>query len=173
VQAFRGPTLRAVISRLEEFFSALTTYAEAYEAFTSARKTADAAPPPRNRWFVDSPLEGDGFELLVPRHKSRGFPQHFGHCGGIGGALKRYHLMAQPLSSCALNHSIDQAGARFELAALRGGFVLLAVQLIYTLALHRLSRAFVLRRLSDACGVTRSRPAGIRNSSRYRPFAEP
>src|SRR6516165_9545078 len=26
---------------------------------------------------MDSPLEGDGFELLVPRHKSRGFPQHF------------------------------------------------------------------------------------------------
>src|SRR6516165_1708468 len=29
--------------------------------------TVDAAPPPRNRWFVDSPLEGDGFELVVPR----------------------------------------------------------------------------------------------------------
>ena len=29
--------------------------------------TVDAAPPPRNRWFVDSPLEGDGFELPVPR----------------------------------------------------------------------------------------------------------
>jgi len=27
----------------------------------------------RDRKFVDSPLEGDGFELLVPRHKSRGF----------------------------------------------------------------------------------------------------
>ena len=24
------------------------------------------APPPRNRWFVDSPVEGTGFELLVP-----------------------------------------------------------------------------------------------------------
>jgi len=34
----------AVITRLEEFFSALTTYAEAYEAFTSARKTASAIP---------------------------------------------------------------------------------------------------------------------------------
>jgi len=30
----------------------------------------------------DSTLEGDGFELLVPRHKSRGFPQHSGHLGG-------------------------------------------------------------------------------------------
>ena len=28
-------------------------------------QTADAAPPPRNRWFVDSPLEGTVFELLV------------------------------------------------------------------------------------------------------------
>jgi hypothetical protein len=27
---------------------------------------ADAAPPPRNRWFVDSPLEEGGFELPVP-----------------------------------------------------------------------------------------------------------
>ena len=33
----------------------------------------------------DSLLEGDGFELPVPRRKSRGFPQH---SGGIGGALK-------------------------------------------------------------------------------------
>jgi hypothetical protein len=28
---------------------------------------ADLAPPLRNRWFADSPLEGSGFELLVPR----------------------------------------------------------------------------------------------------------
>jgi len=26
---------------------------------------------------------------------------------GIGGALKRYHLMVQPFLSCALNHSIE------------------------------------------------------------------
>src|SRR6516165_2395055 len=30
---------------------------------------------------TDSPLEGDGFELLVPRHESRGFPKHPGHRG--------------------------------------------------------------------------------------------
>ena len=30
---------------------------------------------------IDSLLEGDGFEPLVPRHKSRGFAQHYGHCG--------------------------------------------------------------------------------------------
>ena len=36
-------------------------------------------------FVFDSPLEGDGFELLVPRHKSDGFPQHSGHCEGIGG----------------------------------------------------------------------------------------
>ena len=41
----------------------------------------------RNRKFVDSPLEGNGFELLVPRHKSRGFPQHSGHGGGSTGLL--------------------------------------------------------------------------------------
>ena len=55
----------------------------------------------------DSPLEGDGFELLVPRHKSRGFPQHSGHSGGIGGALKRYHLMVQPFFFCASDHSTE------------------------------------------------------------------
>src|ERR1700739_3354209 len=31
-----------------------------------ARYHASAA----SRWFADSPLEGDGFELLVPRYKS-------------------------------------------------------------------------------------------------------
>ena len=32
----------------------------------------------RNRKFIDSPLEGDGFELLVPRHESPRFPNHPG-----------------------------------------------------------------------------------------------
>jgi hypothetical protein len=27
--------------------------------------------------------------------------------GGIGGALKRYHLMVQPFFFCASNHSIE------------------------------------------------------------------
>ena len=36
--------------------------------------TEDA--PLRNRKFADSPLEGNGFELVVPRHESRGFPEH-------------------------------------------------------------------------------------------------
>jgi len=31
----------------------------------------------------DSSLEGDGFELVVPRHKSRGFPQHSGLIEGF------------------------------------------------------------------------------------------
>ena len=39
------------------------------------------------RSLRDSPLEGNGFELLVPRHKSRGFPQHSGHGGGSTGLL--------------------------------------------------------------------------------------
>ena len=39
------------------------------------------------KFALDSSLEGDGFELVVPRHKSRGFPQHSGHCEGIGGHL--------------------------------------------------------------------------------------
>jgi hypothetical protein len=30
------------------------------------------------RFASDSPLEGDGFELLVPRHESPRFPKHPG-----------------------------------------------------------------------------------------------
>jgi len=33
------------------------------------------------RNMYDSPLEGDGFELLVLRHESHGFPEHPGHRG--------------------------------------------------------------------------------------------
>jgi hypothetical protein len=43
--------------------------------------------PPPEQFVGDSPLEGDGFELLVPRHKSRGFPQHSGHLGVSAGLL--------------------------------------------------------------------------------------
>jgi hypothetical protein len=64
------------------------------------------------RFALDSSLEGDGFELPVPRRKGRGFPQHSGHCGGIGGALKRYHLMVQPFFFCASNHSIEPGWGR-------------------------------------------------------------
>ena len=46
-----------------------------------------AARARKSRFAIKPPAEGDGFELLVPRHKSRGFPQHSGHCGGIGGLL--------------------------------------------------------------------------------------
>src|SRR5262249_60600827 len=53
-------------------------------------------PPLRNRKFEDSLLEGDGFEPLVPLHKSHGFPWHFGDCGGIGGLLIGTHVMVQP-----------------------------------------------------------------------------
>src|SRR6516164_2190238 len=38
----------------------------------------DAAPPPRNRWFVDSPLEGNGFEISVPRQIGSGFEASVG-----------------------------------------------------------------------------------------------
>ena len=39
------------------------------------------------KFATDSPLGGDGFELLVPRHKSRRFPQHSGHLGVSAGLL--------------------------------------------------------------------------------------
>ena len=95
------------------------------------------------KFAVGSPLEGDGFELLVPRHKSRGFPSIPGIAGGIGGALKRYHLMVQPFFFCL--EPLHRAGLeyglnRLWLAALRGGFCVPAVQLKYTFAVHRLDQ---------------------------------
>ena len=81
------------------------------QALTPEPRTAErgSRPAPQSaplieevRFAADSALEGDGFELLVPRHKSRGFPQHSGHCGGSG-ALKRYHLIVQPFFFCASN----------------------------------------------------------------------
>ena len=54
---------------------------------SSARITQGRGTDPRpigNRFATGAAsLEGDGFELLVPRHKSRRFPQHFGHGGGL------------------------------------------------------------------------------------------
>jgi hypothetical protein len=53
---------------------------------SSAPISREWGTPPKVRFAPDSSLEGDGFELLVPRHKSRGFLQHSGHCGGSGGS---------------------------------------------------------------------------------------
>jgi hypothetical protein len=46
--------------------------------------------------FADSPLEGDGFELLVPRRKSRGFPQHSGHLGVSALPRRRKQIGTSP-----------------------------------------------------------------------------
>jgi len=46
-------------------------------------QTADAAPPLRNRKFVDSLLEGSGFELSVPRQIGNGF-EALSETGPIG-----------------------------------------------------------------------------------------
>ena len=40
---------------------------------TGRERPVSGAPPLRNQKFADSPLERDGFELLVPRHESLGF----------------------------------------------------------------------------------------------------
>ena len=46
--------------------------------------------PARDRFAPDSPLEGDGFELVVPRHESRGFWSIPGIVGAFGnGAMQR------------------------------------------------------------------------------------
>src|SRR5215831_9076202 len=45
-----------------------------------SRPRADAT---RNRKFADSPLEGNGFEPLVPQRKSPRFPKHSGHRGRL------------------------------------------------------------------------------------------
>ena len=40
-----------------------------------------AARNARNKFATDSLPEGDGFETLVLRHKTRGFPEHPGIAG--------------------------------------------------------------------------------------------
>jgi hypothetical protein len=44
----------------------------------SPDRAHEAVGRARDRKFADSPLEGDGFELLVPRHESPRFPKHPG-----------------------------------------------------------------------------------------------
>src|SRR6516162_204049 len=72
----------------------------------------------RNRWFADSLLEGDGFELLVPRHKSRGFPQHSGHGGGWAGLFLK---TAPPDCSVLLllRTGVERDRSRWRAGALR------------------------------------------------------
>jgi hypothetical protein len=56
---------------------------------------ADLAPPLRNRWFADSPLEGTGFEAPVPcwdRLWFWGSPT----VAGIASASRRHHLRPRP-----------------------------------------------------------------------------
>ena len=69
------------------------------------------------RFAADSALEGDGFELLVPRHKSRGFPQHSGHGGGWAGLLLK---TAPPdCSVLLLRTGVERDRSRWRAGALR------------------------------------------------------
>ena len=104
------------------------------------------------RFVADSLLEGDGFELLVPRHKSRGFPQHSGHLGVSAGLLNGSAFLLlrfEPLHRARLGHGLS----RLWLAGLRGGFRLLAVKLRYTFA-----RRSWLRRSTFSAGDSPSDP---------------
>ena len=72
------------INRLGRNDSAANTPSSLWRC-PSARSSAQSCRPPRatkpasslkrNQKFVDSPPEGDGFELLVPRHESPRFPK--------------------------------------------------------------------------------------------------
>src|SRR6516164_7029269 len=96
----------------------------------------------RNRKFVDSPLEGDGFEPSVPRSPVSSVGAACRSCrrgSGSGSAMLFPRL--EPLRRAGLGHGLS----RLWLAALRGGFRHLAVQLIYTFALHRLDQQFAER----------------------------
>ena len=118
---------------------------------SSATRPGHRSPPPE-QFVGDSPLEGDGFELLVPRHKSRGFPQHSGHLGVSAGLLNGSAFLLlrfEPLHRARLGHGLSG----LWLAGLRGGFRLLAVKLRYTFA-----RRSWLRRSTFSAGDSPSDP---------------
>ena len=46
--------------------------------FSDWAERSSMGSSPKIRFALDSPLEGDGFELLVPRHESPRFPKHPG-----------------------------------------------------------------------------------------------
>src|SRR5215469_12592662 len=68
----------------------------------SGQGSISAIPPLRNRWFADTPLEGDGFELFVPQHESPEFRSIPGIAGSsstgsghVGGGLHRRYRGGQ------------------------------------------------------------------------------
>ena len=74
-------------------------------------------------WFAhDSALEGDGFELLVPRHEIRGFPRHPGHRGLALRRRKRYDkvplIPIEPRPACTRRPGRARS---FSIADLRVG----------------------------------------------------
>jgi transposase len=86
----------------------------------------------RNRKFVDSPLEGDGFELLVPRHESPRFPKH----PGMGADQARLRHSAEARLD-RLTRQIEELQPSWSMApviaalqAMRGVALVVAVTLV-------------------------------------------
>ena len=79
LQAMRGVALVVAVTVVAEVGDfrrfANARQLMAYLGLVPSEHSSGAAPPPRNRWFADSSLEGNGFELLVPRHESWRFPK--------------------------------------------------------------------------------------------------
>src|SRR6516162_4179690 len=96
----------------------------------------------RRKSLGDSPLEGDGFEPSVPRSPVSSVGAACRSClRGAGSGSALLFLRLEPLRRAGLGYGLS----RLWLAALRGGFRHLAVQLIYTFALHRLDQQFAER----------------------------
>ena len=96
----------------------------------------------RTRWFVDSPLEGDGFEPSVPRSPVSSVGAACRSClRGSGSGSARFLLLGEILHRAGLPYGLG--GLRF--ATLLGRFFFPAVQFVYIFALHRLDQQFAER----------------------------
>src|SRR6516162_3811267 len=66
---------------------------------------------------TDCLLEGAGFELLVPRHKSRGFPQHSWHLGVSALPRRRKQIGTSPnVAVEELTHRWRKMDSNFQYA---------------------------------------------------------
>ena len=76
--AWRGPEELETVQRHGWLLKEFSCSEDCGSSLYSSDPPVKLRSPSQQQFVSDSPLEGDGFELLVPRHESPRFPKHPG-----------------------------------------------------------------------------------------------
>src|SRR6516165_6096033 len=98
-----APLLRgAFVDQIDPTLNPVESPTDVVQPLARRARCGNLAPPLRNRWFADSPLEGDGFELPVRRRGQCGCRPFWVGCALRSGAVRARRFWYSAVSATGL-----------------------------------------------------------------------